>query len=593
MDRHEVPGPGEGEDHFQLFLAGVAGNVHIRQPLVHHVGALAEQFVDHGVHRLFVAGDGGGGDEDFVAVANLHLPVAGKGHPVQGAHGLALAAGGDDGHFVFGVFADVVQIHIGVGGQGQVAQLHTHLEDVFHAAAGDGHFAAIFGGHVKDLLHPVHVGSERCHDDALVAALELPVQGIAHLALAHGDARAFGVGGIHQQQQDALLPQFAQTQQVDHPAVDGGGVDLEVAGGQHHAQRGLDGKGAGVGDGVVHMDELNLEAAGLHLVTVLFDGDPGLLQVLVFLQLELHQPGGEGGAVHRHVQLPQHIGQGADVVLVGVGEEDAPDLFPVLLQIGDVGNDHVHPQKVLVGEGHAGVDDDHVAAVFQHGHVFADLVETAQRDDPQLVCGKDLGLLFLTDGLFRGLPARLLVLGGEQGAGQAADGLGGGLCGLLSHLHGLLRCLAGGSGLGRPGGRGLAATAAGGGHLCRRGLGLRLAGRLSGPLSGLVQRRFLFCFCHTGIMTPLFPARHTQQQNPRRQHPPAVCAAYGFVSIKSVPPRGAGTEAFKSLLKIIAQLRRKCKFYPPTANDGRRGACGGVCRRGRRHPACAPRDLMG
>ena len=45
----------------------------------------------------------------------------------------------------------------------------------------------------------------------------------------------------------------------------GRGVDLEVAGHDNGADRRMDGKGDGVGNGVVHMDELHLEAAGLHV----------------------------------------------------------------------------------------------------------------------------------------------------------------------------------------------------------------------------------------------------------------------------------------------------------------------------------------
>ena len=514
MDRQEVFGLHQRQDGFQFLLTGVARNVHVGQSAVDHIGALSEQLVDHGIHRLFVAGDGGGGDEDLVTAANFHLPVARKSHAVQGAHRLALAAGGDDGHFVAGIFVDLLEIHIGVGGQGEIAQLGAHLEDVLHAAARNGHLAAVLGGHVKDLLYPVDVGGEGGHDDAAVTALELPVERVAHLALAHGDARAFGVGGVHHQQQDALFAQLAQTGQVDHFAVDGGGVDLEVAGGDDHAQRGLDGKGAGVGDGVVHMEEFHLKTAGLDLVAVLFHGDLGFFQVLVLLQLELDQAGGKGGAVHRHVELPQDVGQGADVVLMGVGQKDAAKLVLVLLQIGDVGDDHVHAQQILVGEGHAGVDDDHVVVIFQNGHVLADLVETAQRDDLQLGARKGLGLLF--GRFFAGLG---LFAVGQQSARQVLDGLGGGLCGLLGHFHGLLGCLAGRSRLGGFGSGRLAAPAPGGGGFTGS-FGCRLSGGRNAALAGLAG--ILFVFCHNGIKSPFFggaaQSKKAPGENPLRRY---------------------------------------------------------------------------
>ena len=94
--------------------------------------------------------------------------------------------------------------------------------------------------------------------------------------------------------------------------------------------------------------------------------------------------------------------QKACMVIVGMGQEDAPQLVLIFLQIGDVGDDHVHAQQIFVGEGHAGVNDDHILAVFQNSHVLADLVETAQRDDPQLLGCKGFGCLFLADGFFAG-----------------------------------------------------------------------------------------------------------------------------------------------------------------------------------------------
>lgn len=41
---------------------------------------------------------------------------------------------------------------------------------------------------------------------------------------------------------------------------------------------------------------------------------------------------------------------------------------------------------VVLGEAEAAVDNDHVLAVFQHGHVLADLIQTAERNDLQFFC---------------------------------------------------------------------------------------------------------------------------------------------------------------------------------------------------------------
>ena len=261
------------------------------------------------------------------------------------------------------------------------------------------HLPAVLGGHGDHLLDAVHIGGKGGDDDALVTAPEEGVKGGAHAPLALGVAGALHVGGVAQQGQDPLLPQLAQPGQIDHAALDGGGVDLEVAGVDHGADGALDGEGHGVGDGVVDVDELHRELARLHHLAGLAGDELGLVQEPVLLQLQLHQTGGHAGGVDGGVDAAQQVGDGADVVLVAVGEEDAPDLVLVLDEIGEVGDDHVDAVHVVVGEAHAHVHHDDVAAVLVYRQVLADLVETAQRDDLQFFCHKSmLTLLFSVHG---------------------------------------------------------------------------------------------------------------------------------------------------------------------------------------------------
>ena len=113
----------------------------------------------------------------------------------------------------------------------------------------------------------------------------------------------------------------------------------------------------------------------------------------MLLQLQLDEAGGEPGAVDGHVQLLEHIGDGADVVLVAVGDEQAPDPGPVLDEVADIGDDAVDAVHVIPGEGHAAVHHDNLAAVLVGGHVLADLIETAQGDNFQFFCHRLMILL--------------------------------------------------------------------------------------------------------------------------------------------------------------------------------------------------------
>ena len=230
------------------------------------------------------------------------------------------------------------------------------------------------------------VGGEGGDDDALLAAGEQPLKGLAYHPLAHGVARPLHVGGVRQQGQDPLLAQLPQAAQVDDLPVNGGGVDLEVAGVDDDAHAGMDGEGHRVRDGVVDVDELHVELAHPDHLPGLHGDELGLLEQAVLLQLQLDEARGQPGAVHRHIHLAQHIGDGPDVVLVSVGDDQAPDAGLVLHQVCHVGDDQVDAVHVVAGKGHAAVHHDDLAAVLINRHILADLVETAKRDDLHFFC---------------------------------------------------------------------------------------------------------------------------------------------------------------------------------------------------------------
>ena len=388
MEGDEETGLRQRVDDLQLLLAGVAGDVEHIGLVVNDLHALAEQFVDDPAHRHLVAGDGGGGENHLVAGADLHLLVGGKGHAVQRAHLLALGAGGDDDLLVPGEVFDLVDVHQRVLGHLHIPQLRGDLHDVLHGPARDSHFPPAGGGGGEDLLDAVDVGGKGGDDDALVAVLELPHKRLAHGAFAHGVAGALHIGGVSAKAENALLAQLAQTGKVDDLAVDRGGVDLKVAGVEDGAHLGVDGEGHGVRDRVVHVDELHSELARPDGLAGVHSDDLGGFHQVVFLQLELNEPCGEAGAVDGHVHLLEDVGDGTHVVLVAVGDEKATDAGLILNEVGDIGDDAVDAVHVVAGEGHAAVHHDDLAAVFVGGHVFADLVETAKRDDLQFFSHK-------------------------------------------------------------------------------------------------------------------------------------------------------------------------------------------------------------
>ena len=140
------------------------------------------------------------------------------------------------------------------------------------------------------------------------------------------------------------------------------------------------------------------------------------------------------------------------MILVSVRQKDAADLLLVLFEVGDVRDDQVNAQHIFVRECDAAVHDDDVVAVLDHGHVLADLVQTAERGDADLA-SRPCAALAAAAALRR---RRLHGLCGDGGCDRSGRcGCRRGLrllrpscvvplCGLLFRRGGILRMLRGG-----------------------------------------------------------------------------------------------------------------------------------------------------
>ena len=233
---------------------------------------------------------------------------------------------------------------------------------------------------VQKALEPERIGRERRDDDSLAAAGELAVEAVGDAALRRRKARALDVCGVAQEGEHALVSELAQARKVDH-AVLRHCVNFEVAREDERADRRFDREGHRVRDRVVHMDELNLEAPGLHDLTCLVCKELDPAFEVVLFQLELHKPGCQPRTMDRAVELLHGIGNAADVVLVAVCQKHAADFFLILDQVCHVRDDKVDAVHVVLGESEAAVDDDDVLAVFENGHIFADLIESPKGND--------------------------------------------------------------------------------------------------------------------------------------------------------------------------------------------------------------------
>ena len=82
-------------------------------------------------------------------------------------------------------------------------------------------------------------------------------------------------------------------------------------------------------------------------------------------------------------QVAQNVRQSADVVLVRVGYEKAAHVFAALPEVGDVRNDEVDAEHLLVREHEPRIDDEDVVPDLEREHVLSDFTDATQGNDPQ------------------------------------------------------------------------------------------------------------------------------------------------------------------------------------------------------------------
>src|SRR3989338_4987915 len=107
---------------------------------------------------------------------------------------------------------------------------------------------------------------------------------------------------------------------------------------------------------------------------------------MIFIQTFLHHRHGEARAVtRREVEGRQQVLRRADVIEVSVRKEDCFDAVLSSFQAGNVRNQVVDSQHILVRELESQVDDVDVLIHFYDEAVAADLFKTTERVDPEIL----------------------------------------------------------------------------------------------------------------------------------------------------------------------------------------------------------------
>ena len=163
--------------------------------------------------------------------------------------------------------------------------------------------------------------------------------------------------------------------------VDGVVVDFEVGGEEDDAVLGVDSHGHRFGDRVGYRNRLDFHGSGFVLLAGGDGGDIGVLDASAFFEAGAEEGFAERAGVDGGLDVGKEIGEGSDVILVGVGEEDAAEAVFVFDQVGEIGDDDVDAVLGFVGERYAAVDEDEVVSLFNDGAIFADFSSPTQRNN--------------------------------------------------------------------------------------------------------------------------------------------------------------------------------------------------------------------
>ncbi len=382
VDGNEELGAHEVDHHAEFFLGAVAGDVDeaVGAVIVDDIGIATLEVVDDAVYGLLVAGDDARAEKDGVAGFDFCEAMVIDGGAGEGGHGLALGAGDQDAELVGWGVLDLVGVDDEALRRIDIAKVLRDLGGVIDGAADDGELAAVLVGEIHGDADAVDGGREAGEEEALFGGCEDVVEAWNDGLFAGGEAGAVDIGGVLEEEEDALLAEVGEGLEIEGVAVGGGEIDFEVAGVEDDADGGVDGERDAVDEGVRDADGHDGECAEGEAVAGEDFDEFGVVEEAMLFELAFDVGEGELGTVDGDVEVRQDPRKAADVILVSVGEDDAADFAAVLDEVGDVGNDDVDAEELFFGEHEAGVDDEDVVAVVEGEAVHAELAESTKRN---------------------------------------------------------------------------------------------------------------------------------------------------------------------------------------------------------------------
>lgn len=401
VDGDEILGFSEG-DHGPHFLAvGVAGHMDsLGDILIVNLGSPAEEVVDHTIDGFFVAGNDAGRENHDVFSLDFYVAVFVEGHTAERAKGLALAAGAENEALFGRGFADIADIVEDAGGIFQDADFEADPQVAQHVEACSKNFAVCFSCNFENNLNSVEGGGETGDDDGAGGTLDEFCERLPDIAFAAGMAFAFDIGAVAEKSEDAFFAILSEGLEIETFTVGRGHIDFVIAGVDDVSEGEAEGQGKTLGHGVGDMEELNAEGAEVSNIAGFdFNESSGAVEAVFFEAFADHSAGKATG-VDWSLNMMKEVGKGADMVFVGVSDQNGADAVGVIHNIVDIGDDHVDAGEFFIWDHLSAIDDiDFVGVLVEH-HIHANVAESTEGNDADfaLVSWRTTGGLWLSCG---------------------------------------------------------------------------------------------------------------------------------------------------------------------------------------------------
>ncbi len=328
MNRDEIGRFDRVQHDSQFFAVGVARSVDGLDPFVKHLRAQLVEPVDEFRDGPDVSGDEARGQEHQIARLDGDLPVFVLGDARQGGQWFALGSGQEQDELVVGVVVDLVNVYECVAGNLEVAEFPGQFDVSEQALAADPDLSVGCFRQIEYFLHALDVAGKEGDQDASVGLAEYFPQTGLDFPLRQGKAFTLHIGRIGHEQLDARFRKFLEGLEVCGVAVQWVSVDLEIPGVHHAAHRGLDAQPVALDHGMADRKEVEGQIAQLDSFIGFDFPQIDIVQEIVLTKLVFHQSEGKPRTVDRGVHIWQQPGQGSDVVLMAVGQDDAfEDVF--------------------------------------------------------------------------------------------------------------------------------------------------------------------------------------------------------------------------------------------------------------------------